>query len=61
MAHALEDPFVHKHLCDWLDSQYDDAQEWMDAFYAIYALLQDDPDLLKDHSWSEINLMASAG
>lgn len=54
MSHVLDDYFTEKHFLSWLCDQIQTTDEWEVIYSAIYNLLSDQPELIKDHSWSEI-------
>jgi len=57
MPHPLDDSFYSQHFQRWLeDCRYEDEREEIRAL--IWSLLEDDPELINDHSWSEMELMA---
>lgn len=56
-VHPLSDPFVEQHFLDWLAAnRFDDERD--EIALAVSNLLAEDPDLVRDHSWSEITRMA---
>ena len=58
MNHVLSDKFTLTHFINWLDDQIQDAEEWLAVYAAIYDLLSDEPNLILDHSWSEIRKLS---
>ena len=57
--HVFDDSFVYRHFVEWLDNYALDDEEWQSVYGRIYNLLCEEPNLIDDHSWSEINLLAS--
>ncbi len=58
-VHVLySDKFYIRHFIEWLDQSILDSAEWLAVYSAIYDLLADEPELITDHSWSEIRLIA---
>lgn len=58
MNHVLDDRFNSTHFLNWLDGQIQTTDEWEVIYAAIFDLLSDQPELIKDHSWSEIRRLA---
>lgn len=63
VSYAFDDSFLSMHFCSmhfiaWLDANTEDSIEWIDVHSAICNLLYDDPDLINDHSWSELRRLA---
>lgn len=58
-VHPFDDSFIYRHFIEWLDDYSVDDEEWQNIYGRIYNLLCEEPDLIDNHSWSEINLLAS--